>query len=159
MSGIPYFSLSSRMSGSRQISRLDIPHMRIIGTLILSAACVSSAWAQSPGLTVRPGETWLFAISRGQPVRARKVKAGVKPPEGQVLVTLQSMLGTTMSITSNNRQAYTYRAELIGSDKPVPVRSCTLPANARISFEHWPQKAEAVRISDFKVAQRSGTCP
>jgi hypothetical protein len=69
------------------------------------------------------------------------------------------MMGTTMTITSNNKQAYTYKAELIGADKAVPIRSCTLPANSRLSFENWPQKAAAVRLSDFKVATKDGACP
>ena len=128
----------------------------LFGSLLLAA---SPAAAQSPGLTVKTGESWMFAISRGQPVRARKVKPTVKPPPGQVLVSLKAMMGTSLSITSNNRQSFTYKAELIGSDKPVPVRSCTLPANGRMSFEHWPQKAEAVRISDFRVARKDGSCP
>ena len=115
--------------------------------------------AQSPGLTVKTGESWMFAISRGQPVRARKVEPTVKPAPGQVLVSLRSMMGTSLSITSNNPHAYTYSAELIGANKTVPVRSCTLPANGRLSFEHWPQKASAVRISDFKLATRDGSCP
>lgn len=127
--------------------------------LVLLSLLAAPAAAQSPGLTVKTGESWMFAISRGQPVRARKVKPTVKPPPGQVLVTLKAMIGTSLSITSNNRQSFTYKAELIGADKPVPVRSCTLPANGRMSFEHWPQKANAVRISDFKVARKDGSCP
>ena len=127
--------------------------------LVLLSLLAAPAAAQSPGLTVKTGESWMFALSRGQPVRARKVKPTVKPPPGQVLVTLKAMIGTSLSITSNNRQSFTYKAELIGADKPVPVRSCTLPANGRMSFEHWPQKANAVRISDFKVARKDGSCP
>jgi hypothetical protein len=127
--------------------------------LVLLSLLAAPAAAQSPGLTVKTGESWMFAISRGQPVRARKVKPTVKPPPGQVLVTLKAMMGTSLSITSNNRQSFTYKAELIGADKPVPVRSCTLPANGRMSFEHWPQNANAVRISDFKVARKDGSCP
>jgi hypothetical protein len=69
------------------------------------------------------------------------------------------MMGTSMSITSNNPRAYTYSAELIGADISVPLRSCTLPPNARLSFEHWPQKATAVRISNFKLATKDGSCP
>ena len=115
--------------------------------------------AQSPGLTIKTGESWMFAISRGQPVRAHKVEPTVKPGPGQVLVSLRSMMGTSMSITSNNPRAYTYSAELIGSDISVPLRSCTLPPNARLSFEHWPQKASAVRISNFKLATKDGSCP
>jgi hypothetical protein len=34
-----------------------------------------------------------------------------------------------------------------------------LPANNRLSFENWPQKAVAVRLSDFKVATKDGACP
>lgn len=119
----------------------------------------SPAAAQSPGLTIKTGESWMFAISRGQPVRARKVDPAVKPAPGQVLVSLRSMMGTSMSITSNNPQTYTYSAELIGADKSVPVRSCTLPANGRLSFEHWPQTASAVRISNFRLAAKDGSCP
>ena len=62
------------------------------------------------------------------------------------------MMGTTMTVTNNSPIAYTYRAELIAGGKAQVARSCTLPANGRPVFEHWPQKADAVRISDFKVA-------
>mgnify|MGYP003574993900 CR=1 FL=1 len=127
---------------------------RLIGLSLLLAAPASAE-----PLTIKTGESWMFAISRGQPVRARKVKPTVKPPPGQVLVTLRAMMGTTMSITSNNPQSFTYKAELIGADKKVPVRSCTLPANGRMSFEHWPQKADAVHISDFRIARKDGSCP
>ena len=125
----------------------------------LLALLASPADAQSSGLTIKTGESWMFAISRGQPVRARKVEPTVKPPPGQVLVSLRSMMGTSLSITSNNPHAYTYSAELIGANKTVPVRSCTLPANGRLSFEHWPQVASAVRISNFKLATKDGSCP
>jgi len=127
--------------------------------LMAIALLATPVAAQSPGLTVKTGESWMFTISRGQPVRARKVKPTVKPLPGQVVVTLRAMLGTSLSISSNSRQAYTYKAELIGAGKSVPVRSCTLPAGGRVSFEHWPEKADAVRISDFKVARKDGSCP
>jgi hypothetical protein len=131
--------------------------IRLLGLAFLLVA--GPVVAQSPGLTVKTGESWMFAISRGQPVRARKVEPSVKPAPGQVLVTLRSMMGTSLSITSNNPQAYTYSAELIGAEKSVAVRSCTLPANGRLSFEHWPQKAAAVRIGNFKIATKDGACP
>ena len=133
--------------------------IRLIGLALLLAASPVGAARVAPGLTVKTGESWMFAISRGQPVRARKVKPTVKPPPGQVVVTLRAMIGTSLSIRSNSRQSYTYKAELIGADKVVPVRSCTLPADSRISFEHWPENADAVRISDFKIARQDGSCP
>jgi hypothetical protein len=69
------------------------------------------------------------------------------------------MLGTTMTITSNNPTSFTYQAELIGTDKPVAARSCALPPDGRLSFESWPQKANAIRLSDFKFAPKGGACP
>ena len=65
----------------------------------------------------------------------------------------------SMTIVSNNPKPYTYKAELIGGEKAAPARSCSLPANNRLSFESWPQKADAVRLSDFKVAPKGGACP
>ena len=131
--------------------------LRFIGIALLLAA--GSVPASAEPLTIKTGESWMFAISRGQPVRAHKVEPTVKPPPGQVLATLRAMMGTSLSITSNNPNAYTYSAELIGADKAVPVRSCALPANSRMSFEHWPQKARAVRIGNFKLAVKDGSCP
>jgi hypothetical protein len=115
--------------------------------------------AKSPGLTIKTGETWEFALSKGQPVAARKISPTTNPREGRIRVTLRSMMGTTLTIVSNNPRPYTYTAELIGGSKPVPARSCTLPADGRLSFENWPQKAEAVRLSNFRPAKREGSCP
>ena len=125
----------------------------------LTLLAASPLAAKSPGLTVKPGETWEFALSKGQPVGARKISATTDPREGRIRVTLRSMMGTTLTIVSNSPRAYTYTAELIGGAKAVPARSCTLPANGRLSFENWPQTAEAVRLSNFKPAKREGSCP
>jgi hypothetical protein len=131
--------------------------IKLAGLALLLAA--GPVPAKAAGLTVKTGETWVFSLSNGQPAKARKVGPSAKPAPGQVLVTVKPMMGTTMTITSNNKQAYTYKAVLIGAAKAVPARSCTLPANNRLSFENWPQKATAVRLSDFKVATKDGACP
>jgi len=131
--------------------------IRLLGLALLLAA--SPAPAASAGLTVKTGETWQFSLFRGQPVRARKASADSKPAPGQIQVTVRSLLGTTMTITSNNPTSFTYQAELIGTDKPIAARSCALPPDGRLSFESWPQKANAIRLSDFKVAPKGGACP
>ena len=131
--------------------------IRFLALLLLLAA--PPVAAQAPGLTVKAGESWMFALYRGQPVRARKVSPSTKPSPGQVVVTVRSLMGTSLSIASNNPQPFTYKAELVGADKPVAVRSCTLPANGRLSFESWPDKADAVRLSNFKIAPKGGACP
>jgi hypothetical protein len=127
-----------------------------LAALLLAAA---PAAAKAPGLTVKAGETWQFSLFRGQPVKARKAGANAKPAPGQIQVTVRTILGTTMTISSNNPGAYTYQAELIGTDKPVAARSCALPPDNRLSFESWPQKADAVRLSNFKAAPKGGACP
>ena len=132
--------------------------IRLIALALLVAASPVAA-AKPAGLTVRTGETWQFSLFRGQPVRAHKARPDAKPAPGQIQVTVRSLLGTTMTITSNNPTAFTYRAELIGADKPIAARSCALPPDGRLSFESWPQTATAVRLSDFKVAPKGGACP
>ena len=127
---------------------------RLLGLLALAAA----APALAKPLTVRMGESWIFEVERGQPAKARKVTAQSRLKNGEIVVTVKSMMGTTMTITSNNPVTYTYKAELIGGVKAVPVRTCTLPANSHMSLENWPQKATAVRLSDFKIAPMGGTC-
>ena len=132
--------------------------IRLTGLALLLAAAPATA-ASSPGLTVKTGETWQFSLFHGQPIKARKASADAKPAPGQIQVTVRSLLGTTMTISSNNPTAFTYEAELIGADKPVAARSCALPPDGRLSFESWPQKADAVRLSNFRVAPKGGACP
>lgn len=133
--------------------------MRSIAALALLILTTAPLAARAPGLNVKTGESWIFAIQGGQPVKARKTAASTKAGTGQVIVTVRSMMGTTMTISSNSPVAYTYQAELLGKGKAVPIRSCTLPANGRVAFEHWPQQAEGVRLSNFKVATKDGACP
>jgi len=131
--------------------------IKLFGFALLLAA--SPIAAKSASLTVKTGETWVFSIQGGQPVRARKVDPSVRLLRGQVLVTVRSMMGTTMTISSNNPVGYTYKAELIDAGKRIADRACTLPAERRVSFEHWPQTAEAVRLSNFQPAPDGGNCP
>ena len=128
--------------------------MKLIAALLLIAA----APAQAAGLTVRTGETWLFTIRNGEPAQARKVTPSAKIGKGQIKVSVRPILGTAMTVTNNSPLAYTFRAELISGGKTTFARSCTLPANARPVFEQWEQKAEAVRISDFRIAGADGRC-
>lgn len=109
-------------------------------------------------LTVRTGETWVFAIDHGEPVKARKVDAATKATTGEVKVSVRALFGTMMTITNNSRQGYTFSAELVGADdKAVTARSCTLPPGNQPALESWPQKASAVRIGSFKPA-KGGRC-
>ena len=114
--------------------------------------------AHAAPLTVRTGETWLFTVKNGEPAQARKVTPSVKIPKGQIKVAVRPMLGTAMTVTNNSPIAYTFRAELIAGGKATVARSCTLPPNARPTFEQWEQKAEAVRIGGFKIANADGRC-
>ena len=128
----------------------------------MKLAAAITLFAAVPGhaapLTVRTGETWLFTVRNGEPAQARKVTPSAKIPRGQIKVAVRPMLGTAMTVTNNSPIAYTFRAELIAGGKATVARSCTLPPNARPTFEQWEQKADAVRIGGFKIANADGRC-
>jgi hypothetical protein len=128
--------------------------MRLAAALLLLA----TAPAQAAGLTVRTGETWFFTIKDGEPANARRVSPSAKIPKGQIKVSVRPLLGTTMVVTNNSPIAYSFRAELLLEGKAILARSCTLPPNARPTFEQWQEKAEAVRIGSFKPASADGRC-
>ena len=129
--------------------------MKLALALLLAAA----APAQSAGLTVKTGETWLFSVKDdGEPANARRVTPSAKIPKGQIKVAVRPLMGTSMVVTNNSPIAYTFRAELLSGGKATVARSCTLPANARPAFEQWQEKAEAVRITGFKAATADGRC-
>lgn len=128
--------------------------MKLLAAFLL----LTSAPAQAAGLTVRTGETWIFSIKNGEPAEARKVPPSAKIPKGRIKVSVRTMLGTAMTLTNNGPIAYTFSAELLSEGKAISARSCTLPANARPTFEQWDQEADAVRISGFKVASADGRC-
>ena len=125
-------------------------------TLLLLASTPVSA----KGLTVRMGETWVFAIKRGQPERARKVAATASPAPSQIKVSVQPMMGTTMTVTNNSNYDYAYRALLVmPGGKTGASKACAVPANGRMAIEHWPKPVAAVRVSDFKRARAGSLCP
>jgi hypothetical protein len=128
--------------------------MKWLAAVLLLAASPT----QAAGLTAKVGETWLFTVKNGEPSNARKVEPSAKIPKGQVKVSVRSMLGTAMTVTNNSPIAYSFKAELLSGGKATTARACTLPADARPAFEQWEQKADAVRISKFKIADPNGRC-
>jgi hypothetical protein len=130
----------------------------MIRSLIALSLVAAPAPAIAAPLTVKTGETWLFSLDHGDPVRAHKVDATTKPAKGEVKVAVRALFGTTMTISNNSAQGYTFKAELIGADgKAATAKTCTLPAKNQPALESWPQKAVAVRIGTFKPAN-GGVC-
>ena len=127
--------------------------------LILCAALVGAPLSAKP-LTVRMGETWVFAVRGGAPVEARSVAAVTAPAPGQFKVSLQPMLGSTMTMTNNSRFDYAYRATLVlPSGKPGAAKACAVPANGRVAIEQWTRPIAAVRLDRFKRAPAGSLCP
>ena len=129
-----------------------------------SAALALLLFAASPvaakPLTVRMGETWVFTVAQGQPANARKVAAPTKPASGEIKVSVQALMGTTMTVSNNSRFDYAYRATLIlPGGKAGASKSCAVPANGRLAMEHWKQRVIAVRLSDFGRAPAGSLCP
>ena len=111
-------------------------------------------------LTVRMGETWLFAVHHGSPVDARKVAAASAPAPGQFKVSLQPLFGATMTVTNNSRFDYAYRATLIlPAGTTGTAKSCVVPANGKIAIEQWTRAVAAVRLDRFKPAPAGALCP
>ena len=130
---------------------------RLVSALILAAL---AAPLSAKPLTVGMGETWLFAVRNGSPVNARKVAAITAPAPGQFKVSLQPMLGSTMTMTNNSRFDYAYRATLVlPSGKPGAAKACAVPANGRVAIEQWTKPVAAVRLDRFKRAPAGSLCP
>lgn len=127
--------------------------------LVLAAIlAISATMAEAAPLTVRMGESWIFAVRNGEPHEPRKVKSDAAPGKGQVKVTVKALLGTSLMAVNNSAVAYTFKAELIRKGKALSARTCTLPANAKPVFEQWDGVAEAVRIGRFVAAGTEGRC-
>ena len=131
----------------------------IVRACIAFAALILTAPGVAAPLTVRIGESWVFAVDKGQPVRTRRVKPTVRPATGEIKVSVSALMGTTMTLTNNSEVAYTFAAELVGAPPAKSgSRTCTLPPRLP-TLESWPVKATAVRLSDFRVAPQGGSCP
>jgi hypothetical protein len=126
--------------------------------LLLCLAAFATAATAEP-LTIRVGESWAFAIRDGQPVRAHRVKPAAKPGRGEIRASVTALGGTTMTLTNNSATSYTFRAELVGVRSKAAARTCTLPANSKPALEYGPQKAAAVRLSNFRATTAPGSCP
>ena len=132
-----------------------IGKVTLLAALLLAATPVSAK-----GLTVRMGETWVFAIDLGQPARARKVAVSVSPAPNEIKVSVQPLMGTTMTVTNNSKFDYAYRALLIlPGGKTGASKSCAVRAGGRMAIEHWAKPVAAVRLSDFKPAPAGSLCP
>jgi hypothetical protein len=130
---------------------------RLVPALILLG--LAAPLAAKP-LTVRMGETWVFAVRGGFPVNARKVAATAAPAPGQLKVSLQPLLGSTLTMTNNSRFDYAYRATLVlPSGKPGAAKACAVPAHGRIAIEQWTVAVAAVRLDRFKPAPAGSLCP
>lgn len=129
--------------------------MRPVFAALLLA--VSTAATAQP-LTIRIGESWIFRISNGQPTGAHRADAKAKPRKGQLMGSARAFLGTQLVVTNNSRVAYTYNAELLSGGKATAARSCTLPAGGQPTLEHWDEKADAVRIGNFRATGSEGRC-
>ena len=123
-------------------------------------AVLAAAPLSAKSVIVRTGETWVFAIAHGQPANARKAAPSITPGAGEIKVTVQPLMGTTMTMTNNSKFDYAYRAMLIlPNGKAGPAKSCAVPANGRMAIEHWPNTVAAVRLSAFKPAPAGSLCP
>jgi hypothetical protein len=126
----------------------------LLGAMALTLASV----AQAAPLTVRAGENWMFTIKDGQPTNAHKTEASAKPAKGELMISVRALFGTSAIITNNSNVSYSFNAELVPGRNVTAVRTCTLPAGGNPVVEQWDQRADAVRISNFRATGNEGRC-
>ena len=126
----------------------------LLGFALLAIASA----VQAEPLSVRVGESWVFKISDGQPAAAHKTEATAKPAKGEIMIAVRGLFGTTMILTNNTAVSYSFNAELLPGRNMTAVRTCTLPPGGKPVVEQWDQKAEFVRISNFRAAGNEGVC-
>jgi hypothetical protein len=126
----------------------------LLGTVMLAIASI----AQADPLIVRAGESWVFKVRDGQPAAPHKVGATAKPAKGEVMVSVRSLFGTLLIITNNSSNTYSFNAELFPAKNLTAVRTCAVPAGGKPALEQWEQKAQAVRISNFRSAGNENRC-
>ena len=133
---------------------------RFSAALILATLPATAVAApRASGVTVKMGESVLFALDRGRPVKVRAASPTATPATGEVLVVLRPMFGSTMSVTGNLADATNYRATLIHADgKQGTTRACSLPAGRMTVVENWPKAVAAIRLDKFKPALAGATC-
>ena len=125
---------------------------------LFALALATPAYAKP--LTVRMGETWLFAVRDGAPVDARKTTSATVPAPGQLKVSLQPLFGATMTVTNASRFDYAYRATLVlPTGATGTAKSCVVPANGKTAIEQWTKPVAAVRLDRFKRAPAGALCP
>lgn len=129
---------------------------RLSTALILAAV---PAVASASEVSVKMGESWLFALDRGRPIKARPAPATAIPAPGEILVVLRPMFGSTMTVTGNMPSATTYRATLIlAGGKQGATRACSLPVGLMTVVEYWPRPVAAIRLDRFKPAPAGAIC-
>lgn len=131
----------------------------MVRILALFALALATPVSAKP-LTVRMGETWLFAVRHGAPVDARKVAPATAAAPGQLKVSLQPLFGATMTVTNASRFDYAYRATLVlPTGATGATKSCVVPANGKTAIEQWTIPVAAVRLDRFKPAPAGALCP
>lgn len=123
--------------------------------LVLLAACslgASPVSAQSQGLVVKMGEVWLFHLENGQPAGAHPASPDAKLAPNELMVKVEAINGTLMSVTNNSDKFLNYRAAIVAGGHEKPTSVCTLLNNGRGAFEMWPYPIGAIRLSDFEPA-------
>jgi hypothetical protein len=105
----------------------------------------------TPGLEIALGQTLVFQLADGQPVKVR-VDTGAALQPGELQASLQTAEGGTMLHLMNNTSAFLdYQASIQRGPGQAGQHTsvCTLLNNGRSGFELWPYAIPVLRLSDF----------
>ena len=132
--------------------------MKMLLFLMVGAFAAIPAAAQEAGVFVKPGESVVFHLDRGQPAGVHAVAGPDKPAAGEIRVDLRYADGmTTMVVTNNSGGFLNYRAFLArdATSAGQATSVCTLMDEGRMAVETWPgQPIPGIRVTDFTPAAR-----
>jgi hypothetical protein len=131
-----------------------LPLALVAAFILPSTAIAKKDKAPLPGLLVKMGETWVFQIDKGQPVKIRPSKQGDTLAPGEVQVSLENSAGTMMTVKNNAGTWLNYKAFMTAKEgkKGTPTSVCTVMSEGRMGVEVWPGSIPAIRVTEFTPA-------
>jgi hypothetical protein len=134
--------------------RFILPLALVAALSLPSIAIAKKDKPPLPGLLVKMGETWVFQIENGQPVKIRPSKESDTLAPGEVQVSLSNSAGTMMTVKNNAGTWLNYKAFMTpkAGKKGTPTSVCTVMSEGRMGVEVWPGTIPAIRITEFTPA-------
>lgn len=136
--------------------QLMLGFLALIG-MMFAAPALADGDAR-PGLFIKPGESWAFKVTDGQPAEARRLGQGEEAAEGEIQATFSGD-GSMLSVRNRSAQPFNYQAFVARrpEDRGQRTSVCTLVPNIAM-MESWPGGLPGLRLTNFSEAGDGMIC-